>query len=198
MQLILIRHGLPIKQQGQGGEPADPPLSSAGRDQASRMARWLAGEGIDRLYASPLRRAVETAAPLSEASGLAIELEDGIAEFDRGSDVYIPMEELKRDDPDEWRRVIHEVYVNELDLESFRSRIVESLEKVIAENSGRSVAVVCHAGVINVWATHVLGLAPQLFFDPRYTSIHRFMAASSGERSLVCLNEAAHLEDRTA
>ena len=53
--------------------------------------------------------------------------------------------------------------------------------------------MVCHGGVINAWAAEVLGIEPRLFFDPTYTSINRFVAARSGERSLVSLNEAAHL-----
>ena len=38
-------------------------------------------------------------------------------------------------------------------------------------------------------------MTPRMFFEPRYTSINRFLAARSGERNLVSLNEAAHLED---
>ena len=56
--------------------------------------------------------------------------------------------------------------------------------------------MVCHGGVINGWAGHVLGLGPQMFFNPDYTSINRFRAASSGERSIVSLNETAHLRGR--
>jgi probable phosphoglycerate mutase len=69
------------------------------------------------------------------------------------------------------------------------------MERLIAANTGRRIAVVCHGGVINAWAALVLGIEPRLFFDPRYTSINRFMAARSGERSLVSLNETAHLRD---
>jgi hypothetical protein len=52
---------------------------------------------------------------------------------------------------------------------------------------------VCHGGVINAWASHVLGIAELLFFAPDYTSINRFFAASSGERSVATLGETPHL-----
>jgi probable phosphoglycerate mutase len=56
------------------------------------------------------------------------------------------------------------------------------------------VAVVCHGGVINAFAGEVLGIRePFLFFDPGYTSISRFLAAKSGERSVLSLNETGHL-----
>jgi probable phosphoglycerate mutase len=36
-------------------------------------------------------------------------------------------------------------------------------------------------------------MTPRLFFEPDYTSIHRFMCARSGQRNVVSLNERAHL-----
>jgi probable phosphoglycerate mutase len=36
-------------------------------------------------------------------------------------------------------------------------------------------------------------MAPRLFFEPGYTSIHRYMCASAGQRNVVALNERAHL-----
>jgi probable phosphoglycerate mutase len=53
--------------------------------------------------------------------------------------------------------------------------------------------VFCHGGVINTWTTHVLGMQPRMFFEPVYTSVHRFLCASSGQRNLVTLNERHHL-----
>ena len=52
----------------------------------------------------------------------------------------------------------------------------------------------CHGGVINTYLARVLGLGgQQSFFYPNYTSIHRVAAATSGERSIVTINETAHL-----
>ncbi len=80
-----------------------------------------------------------------------------------------------------------------MDIPAFRATVVESLEQIIADHRGERVAVFCHGGVVNVWTTHVLDMAPRLFFEPRYTSIHRYLCASSGERNLMSLNEVAHL-----
>ena len=64
---------------------------------------------------------------------------------------------------------------------------------MIAAHRGQRIAVVCHGGVINSYLAHVLGLAEHSFFYPNYTSIHRVAAATSGERSIVTVNETAHL-----
>lgn len=43
MELILIRHGLPVRND----ESSDPDLSQEGHDQARKVATWLAHEGAD-------------------------------------------------------------------------------------------------------------------------------------------------------
>jgi probable phosphoglycerate mutase len=60
MELILVRHALPERQQVASGT-ADPPLSPVGVEQAAKVARWLTSETIDTVFSSPMRRAKETA-----------------------------------------------------------------------------------------------------------------------------------------
>jgi probable phosphoglycerate mutase len=81
----------------------------------------------------------------------------------------------------------------ENDVAEFRRSVVTSIEGIIEENQGGHVVIVCHGGVINAWSAHVLGLEEVFHFDPDYTSVSRFLAARSGERSLSSLNETAHL-----
>lgn len=106
MQLLLIRHALPLRVENPDGRPADPPLSDAGRAQAGRLAEWLAAERLDALYASPLRRAAETALPLSRRAGLPVRPEAGVAEYDAEAAAYVPLEELKAADPEAWRAAV--------------------------------------------------------------------------------------------
>ena len=76
----------------------------------------------------------------------------------------------------------------------FKARVVETVEDMIARHPGGRVVVVCHGGVINQYLAHVLGIETHVgFFYPKYTSIHRVMAARSGQRSIVSINEASHL-----
>jgi probable phosphoglycerate mutase len=195
MELILIRHGLPLRVEREDGSPADPGLSEKGIGQAAKLARWMETEKLDAIYSSPMARAKETADPLSEVKGIEITIESGIAEFDNQSSVYIPMEELKAKDYKRWLELVEGGFSEQFDLTSFKKEALESIEKIILENSGKRVAAVCHGGVINVWAAHVLGIDKYLFFPPEYTSINRFRASSSGVRSLISLNETGHLRD---
>lgn len=193
MQLLLIRHALPLRVEKADGSPADPSLGEEGRDQARRLACWLRAERVDRIYVSPLRRALETAEPLTGAFGLEAVIEPGVTEFDPLADSYVPLEEIRVEDPERWRELVQGGLHAHIDIDAFRADVAATLERVIADNRGGRVAVVCHGGVINAWASHVLGIGTPLFFDPFYTSVNRFLAAGSGERSVSSLNETGHL-----
>jgi probable phosphoglycerate mutase len=188
MDLILIRHGLPVRAE----DTADPPLSEAGHAQAQRVGALLRREAIDAVVASTMRRAIQTAEPFAAEAALALATHDGIREYDREAGVYIPSEELKREDYAAWQAVV------ERDMTEFHDVVVETLEAVVRDNRGRRVAVFCHGGVINVWAAHVLKMPPRLFFNPTYASVSRFSCARTGQRSVITLNESAHLGELAA
>ena len=190
---MLIRHGLPVRRELESGA-ADPELSEAGHAQASHLAEYLSSESIDAVYASPLRRAFQTAQPLAAAQSREVVVVDEVAEWDRNSSEYVPIEELKAVNDPRWQAMVRgEWTVHEESPEEFRARVVGRLEALIARHAGDRIAVVCHGGVINAYLATVLGLDGQQFFYPNYTSIHRVAAARSGERSIVTVNETAHL-----
>ena len=193
MELILIRHGLPERVETQDGTPADPPLSETGHEQARRMSDWLQDTAIDFLYSSPMRRAVETAAPLSQSKSLTPQLREGVAEFDRKASHYIPVEQLKQDDYESWQRLMRGETAG-VDFDRFADEVVSTLNEIISGHRGQTVAVTCHGGVINAWTAHVLGMPQRMFFNPDYTSISRYMIASSGERTIITVNEHTHLK----
>jgi len=147
MELLLIRHGLPIHKVNSDGTPADPPLSDLGREQARLVGEWLAEERIDRIYSSPMLRARETAEPLARFMNVKIELEPRVREFDADAVEYIPMEKLKRDHPERWREFVAGGYASQTDFAAFVSTVTTGLQQLIDANSGRRIAVFCHGGV---------------------------------------------------
>ena len=189
MELILIRHGLPERR----ADTSDPPLNAVGREQAQRVASYLARERIDAVFSSTMLRAIQTAEPFAAQGGHAILQREGIVEFDRASGAYIPMEELKREDYAAWKAFA--TGDHGADIGAFHDKVVETLEAIVAANAGKRVAVFCHGGVVNVWTARVLGMAPRLFFEPVYASVHRYLCAGTGERNVVSLNERTHLAD---
>jgi probable phosphoglycerate mutase len=195
MELIIIRHGLPLRVEKKDNTPADPGLSETGIKQAEKLGQWLKNDKIDAIYSSPMKRARMTAEPLSKFKEIEVNIDPGLAEFDVQSSAYVPMEELRETDYERWKELVTGGFEAMYDLEAFRQKVLEGLDRIAAENKGKRVVVVCHGGLINTFAAHVLGIKKHLFFAPEYTSINRFLAASSGLKSLVCLNETGHLRD---
>ena len=194
MELLLIRHALPIRRELTEGV-ADPELSEAGVAQALHLAEYLASEELHAIYASPLKRAQQTAAPIAERFQLEVTLVDGVAEFDRNSSEYVPVEELKATNDPRWQELIDNRWDGRDETqEQFTDRVFNAMEAIIEAHTGHNVAVVCHGGVINSYLARILGTAETAgFFYPNYTSIHRVVAARTGQRQIITINETAHL-----
>lgn len=85
-RLIVLRHGetqwnRERRMQGQ----ADVELNEMGREQARDAARALAGQALDAVYSSPLRRASVTAEIVAEPHGLPVALDERLGEIDVGT-----------------------------------------------------------------------------------------------------------------
>ena len=122
-------------------------------------------------------------------------VEEGVAEFDKDADSYVPMEELKASGDPRWHEIVGGGYFGDTSPDEFQSTVVRTVERIIADNPGGRVAIVCHGGVINAYLAHVLDLDDLLFFEPAYTSISRVVASRRGHRMLLSANETAHLRD---
>lgn len=159
------------------------------------MAKWLSDEHLDAIYVSTMQRAQQTAVPLESATGIAASIRGGIAEFDRNSDSYVPMETLKRLDYDKWKNFMADTKPRDEDPTEFQKLVVSTVGQIVADHKGERVAVVCHGGVINAYASDVLARpAGDIFFcNVDYTSISRVMVASTGERSILSMNETGHI-----
>lgn len=192
--MLLIRHGLPVRRELDDGI-ADPELSDAGLAQAEHLAEYLASEPLDAVYASPLRRAFQTATPIAARHQLDVHVVDGVAEWDRNSSEYIPIEELKAAGDPRYHALLRgEWTAQEETPEEFATRVIVTLDGLVDAHPGQRIAVSCHGGVINAYLGHVLSLpVGPGFFYPNYTSIHRVMASRSGHRSILTVNETAHL-----
>ncbi len=198
MELVLVRHALPVRRINEGGV-ADPPLSERGHEQAAATAKFLASETFDAIYSSPLVRARETAAIVAAPHGLEIQIEDGIAEYDRQSETYIPIEEVKRsDDPEmqaHWRALAEDRLEDLMsDAHTFRPRVAEAVERIIAAHPSQRIIAVCHGGVICAALAEVIGISRTLWFEAAYASIHRIVASRAGIRSIDSINEKQHLK----
>lgn len=195
MDLIIIRHARPEREEKAEGERADPPLSALGLRQAELLAEVLAEEHIDHIVASTMVRAHQTAMPLAERLGMDIELRDDLREADQHSNRYVPAEEMTPDDPMVKQWMDDPLTIFDGGYETFRDRVVGGFDDVIDNNGGKTVAVFCHGMVTAVYLQVLWDLADPFKLQPDYASLTRVRASSKGFRTVKSVNEHVHMRE---
>jgi broad specificity phosphatase PhoE len=194
MQVLLVRHALPLRNEP--GEGSDPDLAALGREQARRLPAALARFPITRLLSSPQRRAVQTAQPVSEAMKLPLQVDERLAEYDRGMSHYMPLEEVRAQRPDDWNRMAAGQLPESVDTDAFRSRVLAGLRDVIVGvDHDDTAAVFTHGGVINVVLHDVLGTPNPLGFPIDYASVTMLRHSRKGRFTVGGVNNIEHVWD---
>jgi probable phosphomutase (TIGR03848 family) len=165
--LLLVRHGqTPSTGTTLPGRARGLHLADAGRAQADATAARIAPlKNVDAVYASPLERTRETAAPIAKKTGLRVQSERGLLECDFGSWTGAELKDLRK--LPEWNAV--QRYPSGFrfpDGESFlemQSRIVGALAKITAKHPGKTVVAVSHADPIKAAVASALGTHLDLF-----------------------------------
>lgn len=156
-ELLLVRHGLP--HEGHPASISDPPLHPLGRRHARRLAQVLARMSIDRIVASPQRRALETAAPLARLLAMPVEIVEGLAEVDRHVERYRSIETIRAEEPERWAEFIASpARFLGRDPEAYRRDVVAAFEAILADERGRRIAVFSHGMTIKTLVGSALGM----------------------------------------
>ena len=194
MLLLLIRHALPLRTEA--GEGSDPELTEDGWEQARRLPGALARFPIRRLVSSPQRRAVQTAQPVAAVLGMTVDIDDRLAEYDRGLSHYIPLEQVRTERPEDWDKMAAGELPGAVDTDAFRRRIRAALADIVAGGEhDDTVAVFSHGGVINVVLHEILGTAKLLSFPIDYASVTALRYSRIGRASVAGVNGVEHVWD---
>lgn len=163
--LILIRHGETdwnVKGRYQG--QADPPLNARGLAQAHQLARELRGLGLDVLYTSPLRRALETAQVLAQSLGLPLHLEPRLMEIHQGDWQCRLRSDIAARYPDLFERWQAEPWAvtppGGESLAQVQARVYAALDDILARHQGKRVGLVTHRIPIALIKVRYQGLDP--------------------------------------
>jgi broad specificity phosphatase PhoE len=194
MQVLLVRHALPLRSEP--GQGSDPDLSAEGVAQIARLPTALARFPITRVVSSPQRRAIQTAEPVAKARELAVEIDERFAEYDRDLPAYIPVEQIRAENPKEWERLAQGHLPSAVDEDAFRARILAAVDDVVASaDADDTVAVFSHGGVINLLLHQILGTARLLSFPVDYASVTRLLYSRSGQATVAGVNGVEHVWD---
>jgi probable phosphoglycerate mutase len=156
-ELFVVRHGESEPASASSVFPlvdghGDPALAPEGWEQAERVADRLAGEALDAIYVSTLRRTVQTAAPLAARTGSEPIVEPDVREVFLGEWEGGRFRHLMAEGGPVVDRFFAEerwdVIPGAESAEAFSARIGEAFGRIIAANPGGRVAVFTHGGVI--------------------------------------------------
>jgi 2,3-bisphosphoglycerate-dependent phosphoglycerate mutase len=196
MILYCIRHGETVSNaarriQGQ----SESPLSPLGHRQCQAIAAALRELPIDKIYSSPLRRALDSAQCIADALGLSVEIEAKLMEINAGIFQGLTWDEIDEKHPADakkWKS--HDPDFRIPNGESRRDLLQRAREAFfhIRECGGQHVVVVAHGGLLSAALKALLEIPAQRNpFALQNGSISRVQWRD--EVKLLSLNETAHL-----
>lgn len=200
-RVIAVRHGetawnVQTRIQGQ----IDIGLNDAGRWQAQRLARALADERFDAVYASDLQRAADTARAVAEHHGLALRTDVGLRERGFGEFEGLTWAEVEQQHPEASRRWRDREAAfgppGGETLASFHERAVSALAAIAARHRGQHIVVVTHGGVLDMLyrAASRIALDAPRTWQLGNASINRVLHGDQGF-TLVGWNDHFHLNE---
>ncbi|MBE4907465.1 histidine phosphatase family protein [Bacillus luteolus] len=200
MDIVIIRHGQSEADLlGVHEGRADFSLTDLGREQAALMAEKVTKRfSPNKIWASPLKRAHETASILSQKCGVPLLLEDDLMEYNNGVLAGLPREVAAQKYPlPPGGRLPHEAIEAGESVLDFRLRVERVFSKIIAESGNAPrIAIVAHGGTISNILKSFLKLPPitEYGFSTGDTGIH-YLRITDNNRLILWLNNTEHLVD---
>lgn len=153
--VYFIRHG-----ESQANERdafighTDLNLTEKGHMQAEKTAEFLMGVDADVIYSSDLIRAYHTAEHTAKMRGMAIIKSKNLREIYAGEwegKTFFELEEDYADDYGVWLNNIGKAICNGGEsVEDMAKRVIDEVEKIVAENKGKTIFIFSHGTPIRV------------------------------------------------
>lgn len=163
LTLYLIRHGETIYSQTGGycGE-LDPDLTDEGKQMAAALAVAYRSTPWQAIYVSPMKRTIATAKPLCDATGMEMQLRDGLKEIRYGEWEGQTNEYVKAHYAEDYEHWLTEPAWNaptggetSVQIASRSSAVIAEIESNYTEGN---VLVVSHKATIRIILCSLLGI----------------------------------------
>lgn len=199
-RILAVRHGETAWNRDtriQGHTDID--LNAQGQWQARRLARALRDEPLVQVYASDLRRALDTARAVADPRGLTVLTHNGLRERGFGRFEGHTWDELELRFPTEtiaWRKRMPDFAPPGGEtLLQLRDRVVAAVHELAARHLGEQILLVAHGGVLDILyraATRLELQAPRSWQLPN-AGINRLLWSPEG-LNLVGWGDVRHLQ----
>jgi probable phosphoglycerate mutase len=165
--VLLVRHGqTPTTGKVLPGRAPGLHLADVGHQQAQRAADRIAElKTVDAIYASPLERARQTAAPIAAARGMKVQIDKGLLECDFGDWTGAELKKLMK--LPEWGTVQRApstfTFPGGESFNAMQTRMVTAIDRLRVLHAGGVVVCVSHADPIKAAVAHAMGTHIDLF-----------------------------------
>lgn len=200
LRLYMMRHGETVwntERRYQG--MTDIELSDTGIRQARCAAERFKNIDIDKIYCSPLKRAMSTAKPIADEKKLDIIPEENFREICFGDWEGMTVSELTRKYGEEYMNFIKEPhkygFPGEGTIDKVIERLKPSLDRIIKNESG-NILIISHGGIIRLMIMYIMGLDNSWFTKMwiNNTAIS-IIEIKDDRRLMLTVNDSAHLSD---
>ncbi len=201
VEIILVRHGETEWNKGEIFRGlADVDLNETGRKQAELLGEYLSAGKIDLIYASPLKRAVQTAEAIAKFQKIEVNTVENLIDFDYGEWQGLTHGEVKEKYPElyqDWLDTPEQVKMPEGEsLAKIRDRAMPFVEDAIMRCGEGKIALVSHRVVNKVLICALLGLGIAHFWNIRLDTAAITRFDYNGDRVILTEhNNTSHLKE---
>jgi broad specificity phosphatase PhoE len=157
--IVFVRHGqTAVNEAGRLQGRVDAPLTALGQEQAAALGAALARVPVARVVASPLRRAIDTAAPIAAAHGCEVEVDERLVELDYGEWDRRGLRDIAAEEWVRWRADPGFTPPGGESLVEVTARVVDVCEELLADGT---VVAVSHVSPIKAAVCWALGIGEQ-------------------------------------
>lgn len=199
-EVLLVRHGAcePPAADGLIDGRSNPGLNERGRAEAAAAAGRLSGVPLAAVFASPMRRAAETAAPTASEHGLEAELLPDLREIYLGEWEGHGIHSRGASGDPELARVFSEqnwgLIPGAEPLEEFAVRVRRGVEAVAdAAGDGTVSVAFTHSAVIAEFCRQIANSDAFAFLYNSNGSVTRLFRMPTGRWMLISFNETEHI-----
>ncbi len=199
-RLYLVRHGATVlSAEDRFAGAVDVLLSDEGRDQARRLGVRLATDPLVAVYASPMKRTMETARLAAEPHGLEVTPVDAIREIAHGRWEGMNRKDVEKQFKAEYERYEEDPFTfapvgGESGLQ-VTARALPALLDLVLKHEDERILVVSHKATIRLLLSSLLGFDPRKYRDrldqaPAALNILDFKDV--GRARLTLFNDTSH------
>ena len=162
-EILIIRHAKSIaNDNGMFGGITDYDLSQEGLNQADALALRLKDVHIDKIYSSPLKRAINTIKPTAIAKNQEINIVDDLREINVGLWEDILRDDLRKMYPEENKYIDETEYytgmIGQEETVDVSDRMYNAILDIAKDNIGKTVVVTSHVVAIRAFLCKIMNI----------------------------------------